>query len=73
MFQIFKNNFKNNFYIIIMIQIEYILLTLFILLICYFIFFKKETFINKKLENFDGDDLNVHYGEDLNTNKDVVE
>jgi hypothetical protein len=56
-----------------MIQIEYILLTLFILVICYFIFFKKDTFINKKLENFDGDDLNVHYGEDLNTNKDIVE
>ncbi len=59
-----------------MFQIEYIILTLFILLICYFVFFKKETFINRKLENFDGDDLNVHYEENLNTNinnKDIVE
>jgi hypothetical protein len=66
MFQIFKNNLKNNFYNNIMIQLEYILLTLFILLICYFIFFKKDTFINKKLENFEGDDLNVHKDNDLN-------
>ena len=56
----------NNFYNNVMIQIEYILLTLFILVICYFIFFKKDTFINKKLENFEGDDLNVHKEDDLN-------
>ena len=49
-----------------MIQIEYILLTLFILVICYFVFFKKNTFINRKLENFEGDDLNIHKDNDLN-------
>jgi hypothetical protein len=54
-----------------MIQIEYILLTLFILVICYFIFFKKDTFINKKLENFEGDDLNVHKEDDLNVINDL--
>ena len=62
MYLIFKNNFYNN----IMIQIEYILLTLFILVICYFVFFKKNTFINRKLENFEGDDLNIHKDNDLN-------
>ena len=62
MYLIFKNNFYNN----IMIQIEYILLTLFILVICYFVFFKKDTFINRKLENFEGDDLNIHKDNDLN-------
>ncbi len=54
----------------------YIIVFFVFLIICYFIFFKKETFINRKLENFDGDDLNVHYEENLNTNinnKDIVE
>lgn len=43
-----------------------IILILIILIVCYFIFFKKDTFINKKLENFEGDDINVHKEEDLN-------
>jgi hypothetical protein len=46
----------------------YILLFLLSLFVCYLIFFKKETFINRKLENFSGDDLNVHMNDDLNVN-----
>jgi hypothetical protein len=58
-----------------MIQIEYILILLIVLVGLYFIFFKKETFINRKLENFEGDDLNVHNdGEyNINTNTDIIE
>ena len=58
-----------------MIQIEYILILLVILVALYFIFFKKETFINKKLENFEGDDLNIHGdGEyNINTNNIIIE
>jgi hypothetical protein len=59
-----------------MIRIEYILVLVIILVACYFIFFKKDTFINKKLENFEGDDLNVHdYNNNLNINneKDIIE
>ena len=41
-------------------NIKFILFALAVLIACYFIFFKKETFINKKLENFEGDDLNVN-------------
>ena len=41
-------------------DIKFILFAVVILIISYFIFFKKDTFINKKLENFEGDDLNVH-------------
>ncbi len=52
-----------------MIEIQYILLMLFILLICYFVFFKRDTFINKKLENFEGDDINIHKEEELNVHK----
>ena len=52
-----------------MIQVEYILFTIFILVISYIIFFKKETFINKKLENFEGDDINIHKADDLNVHK----
>ena len=44
----------------------YIILCFLFLLICYSIFFKKETFINRKLENFSGDDLNIHKYDDLN-------
>uniref|UniRef100_A0A6C0HVZ4 Uncharacterized protein n=1 Tax=viral metagenome TaxID=1070528 RepID=A0A6C0HVZ4_9ZZZZ len=51
----------------------YILLFLVSLYICYLIFFKKETFINRKLENFSGDDLNVHMNDDLNVNTDYQE
>ena len=50
-----------------MIQIEYILILIVILVALYFFVFKKETFINKKLENFEGDDLNVHSGDNINT------
>ncbi len=46
----------------------YILLFFVSLFVCYLIFFKKETFINRKLENFSGDDLNVHMNDDLNVN-----
>ena len=47
---------------------EYMFILILILAAFYFIFFKKETFINKKLENFNGDDLNVHNEEyTLNT------
>ncbi len=58
-----------------MIQIEYILILLIVLVGLYFIFFKKETFINRKLENFEGDDLNVHNdGEyNINTSTDIIE
>jgi hypothetical protein len=49
------------------IQIQHILIFLVILILCYFIFFKKQTFINKKVENFNGDDLNIHMNDDLNT------
>ncbi len=41
-----------------------------ILLISYMIFFKKDTFINRKLENFNGDDLNIHKYDDLNVAND---
>jgi len=47
-------------------EIEYILLIIFILIICYFVFYKKDTFINRRLENFEGDDINVHKDDDLN-------
>lgn len=55
-----------------MIQIQYILILIIILVACFFIF-NKETFINKKLENFEGDDLNVHGGGEynINTNNDI--
>lgn len=73
MFQIFKNNFLNN----IMLEIEYIIILLIALVGCYFIFFKKETFINRKLEKFNGDDLNVHdsgdYNINTNNNTDIIE
>jgi hypothetical protein len=47
---------------------EYLIILILILAAFYFIFFKKETFINKKLENFNGDDLNIHNEEyTLNT------
>jgi len=67
MFQIFKNNFYR-----IVMEIEHIIIGMFILIFCYFIFFKKETFINRKLENFTGDDLNVHMNDDLNVKQDVI-
>jgi hypothetical protein len=47
-------------------EIQYILLIIFILIICYFVFYKKDTFINRRLENFEGDDINVHKDDDLN-------
>ncbi len=47
-------------------ELIYILLFFVILFISYLIFFKRETFINRKLENFNGDDLNVHMNDDLN-------
>ena len=59
-----------------MIRIEYILVLVTILAACYFIFFKKDTFINKKLENFEGDDLNVHdynYNLNINNEEDIIE
>ena len=59
-----------------MIRIEYILVLVIILVACYFIFFKKDTFINKKLENFEGDDLNVHdynYNLNINNEEDIIE
>ena len=58
-----------------MIQIEYILILIIILVALYFIFLKKETFINKKLENFEGDDLNVHGDgySNINTNNIIIE
>ncbi len=49
-----------------MIKTEYLIAGLVILIVFYFIFFRTDTFINRKLENFDGDDLNVHYNNDLN-------
>ncbi len=58
-----------------MIPLEYILIFVIIVFACYFIFFKKETFINKKLENFEGDDLNVHNDEEnsINTSINIIE
>ena len=53
------------------IQFEYILFVLIVLVISYFVFYKKETFINRKLENFNGDDLNVHRNDDLNIIKEA--
>jgi hypothetical protein len=50
-----------------MINIFYISIGLFVLVACYFVFIRKSTFINKKLENFNGDDLNIHINNDLNT------
>ncbi len=47
-------------------ELIYILLFLVSLFVCYLIFFKRETFINRKLENFSGDDLNIHMNDDLN-------
>ena len=47
-------------------EIQYILLIIFILIICYFVFYKKDTFINRRLENFEGDDINIHKDDDLN-------
>ncbi len=44
----------------------YILIFCVFLFICYLIFYKRETFINRKIENFNGDDLNVHMNDDLN-------
>ena len=55
-----------------MIQIEYILILIVILIAFYFLFIKKETFINKKLENFDGDDLNVHGEGEYNINTETT-
>jgi hypothetical protein len=46
--------------------IHYIIIGLILSVCLYFIFNKKDTFINRKLENFEGDDLNVHYNNDLN-------
>ncbi len=59
-------------------KIEYILIVIFVISISYFIFYKKDTFINKKLENFNGDDLNVHNDEytlntDNNHNDNIIE
>ena len=48
------------------ILIEHIFLVGIILAICYYIFYRKETFINRRLENFNGDDLNIHKNDDLN-------
>ncbi len=53
-------------------EIEHILIAFVVLIICYFIFFRKETFINRKLENFNGDDLNVHMNDDLNVHQDTI-
>jgi hypothetical protein len=55
-----------------MIKIEHILILIIILIPCYFIFIKKDTFINKKLENFDGDDLNVHGEGEYNINTETT-
>ena len=51
-----------------MIQIEYIIVLIIILIVLYFIFFQKDTFINRKLENFEGDDLNIHTDGEYNIN-----
>lgn len=56
-----------------MIKIEYIIIGLIILVAFYFLFFRKETFINRKLENFNGDDLNVHINNDLNVETTKIE
>ncbi len=48
-----------------MINIQYIIIGLIILVACFFIF-KRDTYINKRLENFNGDDLNIHINNDLN-------
>ncbi len=47
-------------------EIQYIIIGLIILVVCYNIFMNKDTFINRKLENFKGDDLNIHINNDLN-------
>ena len=44
----------------------YIIIGIVILLLSYYIFYRKDTFINKKMEKFNGDDLNVHMENDLN-------
>jgi hypothetical protein len=49
-------------------EIIYILILIVILVALYYIFIKKETFINRKLENFNGDDLNVHGDGEYNIN-----
>ncbi len=46
--------------------IIYVILVLIIALVLYFFIFKKPTTINEGLENFNGDDLNVHYDDDYN-------
>ena len=51
-----------------MLQIQYIIVLIIILIAFYFIFFKKDTFINRKLENFEGDDLNIHTDGEYNIN-----
>ncbi len=61
-----------------MIQIQYILILILILIACFFIF-QRATFINTKLENFEGDDLNIHTDGEYNINtqkdtqKDIIE
>jgi hypothetical protein len=49
-------------------MIQYILIFIIIFVGLYLIFIKKDTFINKKLENFKGDDLNVHADGEYNIN-----
>ena len=51
-----------------MLPVNYIMFILFALILSYFIFYNKETFVNRKLENFKGDDLNVHKDDDYNIN-----
>jgi hypothetical protein len=48
------------------------LILIIILIAFYFLFIKKETFINKKLENFEGDDLNVHGEGEYNINTETT-
>ena len=49
-------------------ELIYIIVAIIFLIICYYVFYKKETFINRKFENFNGDDLNIHKENDLNVN-----
>jgi hypothetical protein len=49
-----------------MIDIKYILLILITIILGYFIFFNKNVIITERLENFRGNDLNIHRNDDYN-------
>ena len=48
-----------------MLGLNHIIIIAAVSLICYFIFFRKNI-INKKIENFNSDNINYHQGNDYN-------